>query len=162
MAIRMPATTLAIVCRAATSADFAAIAQSRLSDATDGPADPRMAAYLEGLHHPHQALPPRVGYVALSGDQVVGYIAGHETTRHGCQGEVQYLFVASAYRRRGIATAMLRLLADWFQQQRSHHVCVGVANDSPPGTKHFVENAGAKPFKKHWYAWEDIRIVLRP
>jgi GNAT superfamily N-acetyltransferase len=45
----------------------------------------------------------------LAGDAVVGYIAGHRTTRHHCAGEVQYLFVAPAYRRRGVATALLGL-----------------------------------------------------
>jgi len=52
-----------------------------------------MEAYFNGQHHPQQALLPRAGYVALDGDQVIGYIAGHRTNRHGCQGEVQYLFV---------------------------------------------------------------------
>ena len=47
------------------------------------------AVYLDGEHHPHQALPPRAGYVALKGEHIVAYIAGHQTTRHGCQGELQ-------------------------------------------------------------------------
>ncbi|MGH9347263.1 MAG: GNAT family N-acetyltransferase [Vicinamibacterales bacterium] len=59
-----------------------------------------MEAYFNGQHHPQQALLPRTGYVALNGDQVIGYIAGHRTNRHGCAAEVQYLFVAPAYRRR--------------------------------------------------------------
>ena len=44
-----------------------------------------MAAYFNGQHHPQQALLPRVGYVALAGDAVIGYIAGNRTTRHACQ-----------------------------------------------------------------------------
>lgn len=51
--------------RIATSADVSAMVACRLSDAETGPADPRMAAYFDGKHHPHQALPSRVGYVAL-------------------------------------------------------------------------------------------------
>lgn len=83
--------------REATTADVAAMTQCRLEDPTLYPADPRMAAYFDGRHHPQQALLPRVGYVALAENQVMGYIAGHLTTRHGCGGEVQYLFVAPAF-----------------------------------------------------------------
>ena len=89
--------------------------------------------------------------MALDGDQVIGSIAGHRTNRHGCGGEVQYLFVAPAYRRRGIATALLLLLADWFHEQAAQAVCVAVADDSPPEAKPFFESRGATPLKKHWY-----------
>ena len=147
--------------RVATSSDVAAMTQCRLTDSAAGPADPRMEAYFDGQHHPQQALLPRAGYVALDGDQVIGYIAGHRTNRHGCEGEVQYLFVAPVYRRRGIAAMLLRLLAKWFHEQDAQRVCVGVADDSPREAKPFVESVGATPLKKHWYGWEDIVAVLR-
>lgn len=147
--------------RAATGVDVAAMAQCRLADPTAGPADPRMESYFNGQHHPQQALLPRTGFVALDGDHVIGYIAGHRTNRHECEGEVQYLFVAPAYRRRGIATALLRLLAEWFQEQAAQRVCVAIADDSPPEARPFVESLGATPLKKHWHAWEYIGIVLR-
>ena len=120
-----------IVFRRATSADVPAMVRCRLNDAATGPADPRMAAYLDGEHQPQQALPPRAGYVALRGEQVVAYIAGHRTNRHGCQGELQYLYVAPGDRRRGLGTGLLRLLAEWFREQGVQKVCVGIANDSP-------------------------------
>lgn len=146
--------------REATTADVAAMALCHVADPASGAADPRMAAYFDRQHHPQQALPPRVGYLALANDAVIGYIAGHRTTRHGCAGEVQYLFVAPAYRRRGVATALVRLLAEWFQAQAAQKVCVGVAADSPVEAQPFYESVGATPFKRHWYAWEDIGIVL--
>jgi GNAT superfamily N-acetyltransferase len=120
-----------------------------------------MAAYFDRQHRPQQALPPRVGYVALNNDAVIGYIAGHPTTRHGCAGEVQYLFVAPAYRRRGIGTALLRLLAKWFVDHAAEKVCVGVAADSPAAAQPSYEIVGAARFKGYWYAWEDIGAVLR-
>lgn len=147
--------------RAATSLDVTAMAQSRLADPDAGPADSRMKAYFDGQHHPQNALLPRAGYLALSGDQVIGYIAGHRTTRHGCDGEVQYLFVAPAYRRRGVATALLRLLVGWFRAEGVQAVCVAVADDSPPEAKPFFESLGATPLKKHWYAWQEIGNALR-
>jgi GNAT superfamily N-acetyltransferase len=91
---------------------------------------------------------------------IVGYIAGHRTTRHDCEGEVQYLFVSPIYRRRGIATALFRLLANWFHSQGAGKVCVAVANDSPKEARPFYESVAASPLKTHWYGWEDIGSSL--
>lgn len=124
------------------------------------PGDPRMAAYFDGRHHPQQALPQRVGYVAMEGGAVVGYIAGHLTTRNQCDGEVQYLFVASSYRRRGIATNLLHLLAEWFVKQSARKVCVAIARDSPVEARPFVESVGAVPLQRNWHGWNDIRDAI--
>ena len=147
--------------REALVTDVPAIAACHAADPNAGFADPRMAAYLKGRHHPQQALPERVGYVALVNDAVVGYIAGHRTERHGCAGEVQYLFVARNFRRCAIATRLMRLLAEWFRSQGVQEVCVGVADDSPPEAKPFFESVGAVPFKKYWYAWQDIAAEVQ-
>jgi GNAT superfamily N-acetyltransferase len=117
-----------------------------------------MTAYFDGNHHPQQALPPRVGYLALAGDGVTGYIAGHLTTRHGCAAEVQYLFVAPECRRRGVATALLRLLTNWFGSAGVRKVCVCVDPHSP-GAKPFYESTGASPFRQLWYRWDDISVL---
>jgi GNAT superfamily N-acetyltransferase len=147
--------------RAATSADVPAMAQCRLTDASAGAADSRMGAYFEGQHHPQQALPPRTGYVAIARDTVIGYIAGHHTTRYGCNGEVQYLFVAPENRRQGVATALLRLLASWFTETGVSKVCVCVDADSP-AAKPFYERVGAYPIRPFWYVWDDVRLVPGP
>src|SRR5438552_9190725 len=142
----------------ATESDVPAMAGCRLTDPAAGRADTRMAAYFKGQHHPQQALLPRVGYVALADDGVVGYIAGHLTTRHGCAGEVQYLFVAPAYRRRGVATALLQLVAEWFGQQDAQRICVCVDADSP-AAQPFYESVGASPIRRYWYVWDDINVA---
>ena len=146
--------------REATAADVPAMMLCHLTDPTSSAADPRMAVYLDGHHHPQKALPPRIAYVALVNGEVIGYIAGHRTTRHECAGEVQYLFVSPTFRRGGIATHLLRLLAAWFQSQGADKVCVGVADDSPPEAQPFYKSVGASAFKKYWYAWEDIGTLL--
>ena len=115
-----------------------------------------MAAYFDGRHNPQQALPPRVGYLALENGAVVGYVAGHLTTRNGCAGEVQYLFVVSSRRRRGIGTGLLRLLAKWFEEGGVRTVCVAIAADRPPEARPFVESVGAIPLQKNWHGWQDI------
>ena len=123
-----------------------------------GPADERMTAYFSGLHHPHQALLPRIGYIVLSGEAPVGYIAGHLTTRFGYEGELQYLFVVQPYRRRGIGRRLVQELARWFVEQWATRVCVCVDADSQAAAP-FYGSLGAKPFKPHWYAWEDIAVT---
>ena len=146
--------------RVATSADVSAMAQCRVTDPAAGAADSRMARYFDGQHHPQQALLPRTGYVAVVGETVIGYIAGHRTTRHGCDGEVQYLFVAPERRRQGVATALLRLLASWFTETGVRKVCVCVDADSP-AAKPFYERVGAYPIKPLWYVWDDVAVLAR-
>ena len=146
--------------REASAHDVPAMARCRAADTVAGPADPRMEAYFNGLYHPQQALAARIGYVALADDNVIGYIAGHRTERHGCAGEVEYLFVAPAHRRQGVATALMRRLAEWFQAHEAQKVCVDVNPDSPAG-RPFYESTGAGQLKGPWYAWEDIRALLR-
>src|SRR5690349_12176280 len=149
---------LEIQFREASAADVPAMITSH--GATSA-ADSRIAAYLNRQHHPQQALLPRMAYVALHEKRVIAYVAGHRTARHGCEGEVQYLFVSPDFRRRGIATELLRRLAAWFQSQGVQNVCVALANDSPPEAKPFYESAGAAPLKKYWYAWQNIGSILR-
>ena len=146
--------------REATTADVTAMAQCGVDDPVDGVADSRMGAYFDRQQHPQQALLERVGYVALANNDLIGYIAGHLTTRNGCEGEVQFLYVGIKYRRRGIATSLVQLLAQWFQSQEAHKVCVPIAADSPAAAKPFYESLGASPLKKYWYAWDDIASIL--
>jgi len=163
----------------ATSADVPAMARCRAADPEAGPADARMARYLDGDHHPQGALAPRTAFIALRSGEVVAYIAGHATTRHlgsdpmmsdptvsdptavkgcACEGEVQNLYVAPAVRRRGVAGELLRLLARWFEQCGIRRVCVNVNVDSPAATP-FYAAAGAWPVNRYWYVWDDIRMV---
>jgi GNAT superfamily N-acetyltransferase len=132
--------------------------QCRLADPAAGVADPRMAAYLDGHHHPRQALLPRVAFVALVGTTVVGYIGGHLTRRYQCDGELQYLFVAPQYRRTGIASELLRLLAPWFAHEGARKVCVNVDPDNG-GARAFYTLHGAISLHPFWLVWNDIRAV---
>ena len=148
----------AVLVRQATSDDVRAMATLRVSDSEVGPADPRMAAYLAGAHHPQQARGPRVAFLAEVGGAAVGYIAGHLTRRFGCDAEVQYLYVAAPFRRIGVAAALLRRLASWFVEHGAVFVCVDVNSDSA-GAEPFYSSLGATWLRPHWMAWHDIRSV---
>lgn len=141
--------------REAEVADVARLSGIRAGDPEAGPADPRMEEYLAGTHHPRHALRPRVMYVALEEDLVAGYIAGHLTTRFNCEGELQYLYVARHYRRRGAASALLTALANWFIGRDARRICVDVVPENAVA-RAFYRHHGAIQLNRGWMVWEDI------
>lgn len=149
-----------IAIRQASVADVPAMAGIRTTDDEAGPPDPRMAAYLEGRHHPQQALAPRVALLAEHGHDVVGYIAGHLTERHGCHGEIQYLYVAPDSRRIGVASELLQSLAVWFIEHNATKLCVNANLDSPPAVPFYLSH-GATPLNPYWYILSDARQLAR-
>jgi ribosomal protein S18 acetylase RimI-like enzyme len=144
--------------RQAQLSDIPAIARLRGPDEEGGAAEERMARYLAGEHHPQHALMPRVLYVALGGDAVVGYIAGHLTRRYGCDGELQWIYVIPEHRGSGVASELLCRLAAWFVEQKAARVCVDV---TPTNTRarRFYTRHGAVTLKPYWLVWDDIGVV---
>ncbi len=57
----------------------------------------RWKGYVSRLHHPQQALEPRVLFGAFTDGRMVGYIAGHFSTRHGGEGELRSLCVRASH-----------------------------------------------------------------
>jgi ribosomal protein S18 acetylase RimI-like enzyme len=141
--------------RAATLDDVPAIMRGRAADPEWGPADPRTGAYLEGAHHPQQALAPRVAFAAFDGDAVVGYVTGHLTRRYECDGELQTIWVAPDHRRCGVATMLLALLARWFVEHDARRVCVDVEPDNAVA-RAFYTRHGAETLNRHWLVWPDF------
>lgn len=137
----------------ATVADIPEIVRARGDDPEFGRADARMAPYLEGTHHPQQALQPRVILVGRRADEVIGYIGGHRTRRYECDGELQYLYVMPEHRRVGIASELLVQLARWFVDHDMSRVCVDVGN---PVSRAFYSRHGAVELNEHWMVWPEI------
>jgi len=119
----------------------------------------RIKGYMLCEHHPQLALKPRTMYVAVQGDVVVGFIAGHLTRRYECDGELEWINVISQHRGSGTASELLRLLARWFIGQNAFCICVDV---DPLNLKArtFYMRHGAKELNKHWLVWHDIHIAL--
>lgn len=143
--------------REAKLADVARVAEIRAGDTEAGPADPRMERYLAGTHHPRDALGPRVMYLAVEGDRIAGYIAGHLTGRFDCHGELQYLYVARDHRRRGAASTLLKALAQWFVEQDARRICVDVVPENAPA-RSFYRRHGAVELNRGWMIWKDIGL----
>jgi ribosomal protein S18 acetylase RimI-like enzyme len=118
----------------------------------------RISGYLACRVHPQQALIPRVSYVAVEQDSVLGFIAGHLTRRYGCDGELEWINVARDRREEGIASKLLLLLASWFAEQKVSKVCVNVDPSNSAATKFYVRH-GAQRLNDHWLVWDDMSSV---
>ncbi len=119
----------------------------------------RIRAYLSGDLDPKWALKTRVIYVCCEGDSVIGFVAGHVTTRHLCQGELQWINVIPERRGSGVASALLRLLAEWFIARNALRICVDVEPSNEVGRRFYAKHR-AEDLKPHWMVWKDIRLVL--
>lgn len=148
-----------VLYRQARPNDIPAMAEIRAADWGDAEYwRDRILQYLTYKQHPTEALHPRISFVAIEQERVVGLVAGHLTTRLGCEGELEWISVRSEYRRHGIASQLLCHLATWFTGQGAQRVCVDV-QPSNHGARRFYERYGAKDLKPHWMVWEDIRTA---
>ena len=120
----------------------------------------RIQRYMRGEHDPQKALKPRMLYVALQNSAVVGFIAGHLTRRYECDGELQWINVMEVERNTGIATALLRLLAQWFVSQHAFKICVDVDPENIVARNFYIRH-GATELNRHWLVWNDIRSIGR-
>lgn len=121
--------------------------------------DPRMGAYLAGAHHPQHALAERAMWMAEAGGHAVGYVAGHLTRRFGCDGELQWIYVVPAWRRTGVASALLAHLAAWFVARGARRVGVDVGDDA---ARPFYRRHGAEDLNRHWMVWPDVGAAVAP
>lgn len=117
----------------------------------------RITGYINCTHHPQHALNTRVIYVAILNESIVGFIAGHLTERLGCEGELQWINVTDSAKRTGIASGLVRLLAQWFVANQVHKICVDPGNDI---ARAFYKKNGATMLNDHWMYWHDIKKIL--
>jgi ribosomal protein S18 acetylase RimI-like enzyme len=147
--------------READESDIPAMARIRAAEwETEGYWRNRIAAYLACELHPQHALKPRVSYVCCEDDLLVGFIAGHLTTRHACQGELEWINVIGERRGGGAASGLVRMLAEWFVAQKALRICVDV-QPSNAVARRFYGRYGAEDLNPHWLVWNDISVVLR-
>ncbi|HLX93109.1 MAG TPA: GNAT family N-acetyltransferase [Puia sp.] len=121
----------------------------------------RIISYMRGELNPQLALPQRIAYIATGEGKVVGLIAGHLTSRFGCQAELEWIDVDLDWRGKGISTQLLHYLAAWFVEHSALHVCVNCASDNLPA-QHFYRRNGAVTLSEHWLVWKDISSLPVP
>jgi GNAT superfamily N-acetyltransferase len=144
--------------RKATEADLPFIARILADWQTEEYWNQRVSGYYRQELHPQKALLPRVMYVATNSTSIVGFIAGHLTERFACDGELQWINVIPEFRKAGIATTLLHLLAEWFVKRNAFYICVDPGSEQ---SRKFYAKHGAENLNEHWMAWRDISIVLK-
>ena len=118
--------------------------------------EPRITAYMIGQQTPAFGLEDRVVLVAVTADNdVVGFIAGHLTTRFHTGGEVHWLNVQANQRGRRVADQLLAALFDWFAKRGVEKVCVEVAPSNDSARKVF-ERHGAETIGPLWMVFPSI------
>jgi GNAT superfamily N-acetyltransferase len=142
--------------RPATLLDVSAMTQLRSEHWGNAPDwEQRIAAYLSGEHNPRHALQPRIAILAEQDGEVIGFIAAHLTRRFQCDGELQWINVSPDFRGQGVATGLLRQLADWFASHNAHRICVDVQPRNTAARSFYTRN-GAEPLNDHWMVWPNI------
>lgn len=117
-----------------------------------------ITSYLNHTRNPQQALKERIIFIAEVGSDIVGFIAGHLTTRYDCQGELEWIDVIQPYRRDGIASKLLKVLASWFIEHQAYKICIDPGNEI---ARKFYAKNGAKDLNEHWMYWNDISILSK-
>ena len=145
-----------IIYRQAEDGDIPQMAEIRAGDwGTEAYWRERIRQYLGASLTPRESFAPRIAYVGVESDRVVGLIAGHLTRRFGCEGEVEWISVRAEFRKRGVAAALLDLLGKWFVEQGARRICVDV-EPSNSVARRFYARHGATDLKPHWMVWKDI------
>ena len=139
--------------------DLPAMARIRAANAgTEAHWFTRISDYLDGKHRPQQALMLRVIFVAVDNDSLIGFVAGHLTRRHGCDGELQWIDVVPQWRGGGVASELLRQMASWFVEQNACRICVNV-DPANARARRFYQRHGAAVLNEHWLVWDNIASV---
>jgi mycothiol synthase len=89
---------------------------------------------------------PSLWLVALEGDETVGAVQGY--TIEG-RGQISALAVRDAWRRRGVAGALLRAAFATFRERGVSDVRLNVDRDNATGASHLYERAGMR-LRRRW------------
>jgi GNAT superfamily N-acetyltransferase len=122
-----------------------------------GQLEQTMRGYMQGSYSPQFAEADRIVFVARIDNEFAGYVSGHRTTRFNCDGELQWLNVAEAFRGKGVSDALIQRVVEWFLSNSIFNVCVNVEPDNIAGRKVYFRH-GASELDSHWLVWPDQRM----
>jgi ribosomal protein S18 acetylase RimI-like enzyme len=119
----------------------------------------RIVGYLKNEFNPYQSLVPRYFLLATAGETVVGFIAGHMTSRNEHAGQVQWICVEAQYQRMGIGTLLLQSLFTWFFEHGTASVRVDIEPHQTSLRQFYTKNS-AEALNKYWLYWKDVKTVM--
>jgi ribosomal protein S18 acetylase RimI-like enzyme len=92
---------------------------------------------------------------------VAGFVAGHLTSRFGCNGELQWINVHPQHRGKGIADRLTVTMLDWFHRRNAFRVCVNVEPGNAAARALYAKH-GAVSMNEYWMLWTDLRQMRLP
>jgi GNAT superfamily N-acetyltransferase len=116
----------------------------------------RWETYFAG-DSPESSKPERVVFKAMVGDKMIGYIAGHLTTRYGKDAEIQSFYLLKKHQRKGFGAQMLAHFINWLKPYHVKTLCVGVRSNNP--YQQFYLKHGGIHFNEHWIGWDDVTLL---
>ena len=111
----------------------------------------RWHTYFRG-ESPQTSKPERIIFKAVVDNKLVGYIAGHLTTRYNKDAEIQSFFILKAYQRKGFGKMLFLKFIEWLDAQNAKSLCVGIMPDNP--YKAFYLKHGGQYLNPHWIYWD--------
>lgn len=117
----------------------------------------RWQTYFVG-QSPASAKPERIVFKALIGNELVGYIAGHLTTRYDKDAEIQSFYILKEYQGKGIGGQLLHHFVKWLLQYDVKSLCVGFHEANP--YQAFYIKYGGKYLNPHWIYWDEVNDLL--
>jgi GNAT superfamily N-acetyltransferase len=105
---------------------------------------------------PASAKPERIVYKAVIDGQIIGYIAGHLTTRYDMDAEIQSFYVLKEHQQAGAGSKLFESLLSWLATQNATSLCVGI-DDKNPYQAFYLKYSG-KHLNPHLICWEDVDL----
>lgn len=106
---------------------------------------------------PVSAKPQRIVYKAIKEGEIVGYIAGHLTTRYNKDAEIQSLYVLKSEQRNGIGSLLFKKFAAWLDKHGAESLCTGIFPENPYLV--FYLKYGGMHLNPHWIYWDDLSLL---
>jgi hypothetical protein len=115
--------------------------------------------YLSGAASPQEARPERVAFKACIDDKMLGFIAGHLTTRFGKDAEIESFHTVAEDENGAWGRLLLRFI-EWATQHGARSLCVGIG-PAQNDYKEFFLRYGAVYLNPHWIYWDDMAALAR-
>lgn len=113
----------------------------------------RWKTYFAGTS-PSSSEPERIVLGAMDANTLIGYIAGHHTSRFGMDMEIQSFYVLKQWQRKSVGTDLLLRFSAWANEKGYTSTCVGVSPLNP--YRSFYLKFGATERNQHWLEWKDL------
>jgi GNAT superfamily N-acetyltransferase len=105
---------------------------------------------------PATSKPERIVFKAVIEGLIIGYIAGHLTTRYDMNAEIQSFYVLKEHQRARAGSKLFESLLSWLTTQNATSLCVGIDDKNPYHA--FYSKYGGKHLNPHWICWEDVDL----